>query len=112
MCEAQSFAQFRRASVARVKLVNDKMSSDWLYANEFILGVPSSSGKNYAAGAPESQYRTAMLRILKQSIYLLYAEVTDKSTKNSYLILFLSKGRLKHHRKSETLSVNLRLKVA
>ena len=36
---------FRRASLAHVKLVIDKMSSDWLYANKFILGVPSSSGK-------------------------------------------------------------------
>ena len=36
----------------------------------------------------------------QQSICLLYTELTQKSTKNFYIMLFLSKDRLKHHRKS------------
>ena len=46
----------------------------------------------------------------QQSICLLYTELTQKSTKNFYIILFLSKDRVKHHRKSETLSIILRWK--
>ena len=40
------------------------------------------------------------------------AELKQKSTKNSYLILLLSKDRLKHHGKSEKLSVYLCLAVS
>ena len=70
---------------------------------------PMTPRRVWVDGLPESPWEpTARPWILKQSICLLYTELTKKSTKNSYLILFLSKDWLKHHGKYETLSVNLR----
>ena len=51
------------------------------------------------APSPRASIETASPRILKQSIYLLYTEFTHKSTKNSYLILFLSQDWLKTSQK-------------
>ena len=70
-----------------------------------LLSPLSAPPTQARLGVIAASMETASPRVLKQSISLLYAEFKQKSTKNSYLILLSSKDWLKHHRKSEKLSI-------